>query len=145
LSPSDFLQNRIWSKLDSVILTSATLQIEESFRYVENMYGLSDFDFFTLETDFDYEKQALVFVPDNLGSIKYNAQEIFDFLIKFFLKVPGNTLVLFTSVAMVQECYLALSSGLANTQTQILAQSVSGSKQKQVEAFKKESEKTILL
>ncbi len=145
LNPSDFLQKYIWSRLDSVILTSATLQIEESFSYIENMYGLKDFDFFTLETDFDYAKQALVFVPDNLGSIKFNAQEIFDFLVQFFLKVPGNSLVLFTSVAMVQDCYLALSRWLIHTETQILAQSVSGSKQKQVEAFKKESEKTILL
>jgi len=51
------------------------------------MYSLDDFEFHELETDFDYSKQALLFVPNDMGSIKNNFHEICDFLRDFILVV----------------------------------------------------------
>jgi Rad3-related DNA helicase len=49
------------------------------------MLDLKDFSFKTLESDFDYEKQALLFIPDDLGSVKNNLSFVIDFLQDLFL------------------------------------------------------------
>ncbi len=144
LNPWSFLAETLWQKLDSVVLTSATLQIQESFDYISHMYYLNEFDFYVLKTDFDYSKQSLLFIPNDLGSIKYNLQQVFDFLREFLIRVGGNTLALFTAVSMVRDSYVAINSDLKAQGVNVLAQSVSGSKQKQIEAFKKSANNTVL-
>ena len=80
-----FLKKNLWDKLDNLVLTSATLEVKNSFDYIKNILNLKDdFEFLSLESDFDYSKQALLFIPNDLGSIKYNNPKINDFLLKFF-------------------------------------------------------------
>jgi predicted DnaQ family exonuclease/DinG family helicase len=145
LNPASFLQKQLWSKLDSVLLTSATLKIGDNYTYIQNMYHLFDFDFFTLGTDFDYKKQALVVIPTNLGSVKNNFPRILDFLGLFFASVKGQTMVLFTSFQSIRDTYTGLSQSLKTQWISLLAQWVSGSKQKQIAYFKKHSKNSILL
>jgi len=38
-----------------------------------------------LESDFDYSKQALLYIPDDLGSVKNNFSFVVDFLRDLFL------------------------------------------------------------
>jgi ATP-dependent DNA helicase DinG len=66
LNPGNYLDEKLWNKLDSVVLTSATLQISGSFSYIENILALKDFNFHLFESDFDYSKQATLFVPSDL-------------------------------------------------------------------------------
>jgi len=66
LSPGKFLQSKLWSSLESVVLTSATLQMEDNFSYIKNVLELHDFDTLLLPSDFDYNKQALLFIPQDL-------------------------------------------------------------------------------
>jgi ATP-dependent DNA helicase DinG len=73
--------------LDSCILTSATLKTNNTFDYISNVLNLSNFNFFTLDSDFNYSKQALLYIPDNLGYIKNNNDEIINFLKNFILAV----------------------------------------------------------
>jgi hypothetical protein len=49
------------------------------------MLSLNNFSFKTLESDFDYGKQALLFIPDDLGSVKNNLSFVIDFLQDLFL------------------------------------------------------------
>jgi Rad3-related DNA helicase len=51
------------------------------------MLDLENFTFKTLESDFNYSKQALLYIPDNLGSIKNNLEFVIDFLKDLFLVV----------------------------------------------------------
>jgi len=60
------LEEKLWSKLDSCILTSATLSINNNFDYMKNILNLDKFSFSKLESDFDYKKQALLYIPTDL-------------------------------------------------------------------------------
>jgi len=145
LNPGKFLKTHLWSQLDTAVLTSATLQIEESYWYIQEMLSLEDFDFYTLETDFNYEKQSLLFIPTDLGSIKYNIENILDFLRVFLPKVGWRTLILVTAFSMIQQCFVSLNKDLKSQGIHLLAQSVSGGKQKQIDFFKKHSDTSVLM
>ena len=137
LNPWRFLKNSLWNNLDSIILTSATLKIEESFDYIKNILSLWDFDLHELKTDFDYSKQSLLFIPNDLGSIKHNTEQVFDFFRQLFPIIGGRTLVLFTAFSMIQDCYISLNHYLKEKNIHLLAQSIWWSKRKQIEFFLK--------
>lgn len=145
LEASSFLEQTLWSGLESVILTSATLQLWESFQYLQSLLGLERANCIALESDFDYKQQALVFIPQDLWSIKYNNERILAFLRNFFLIVRGNTLVLFTSFAMIRDCFGQMKLDLEAQGIHLLAQSISGSKHKQIQSFKEHASSSILL
>lgn len=145
LNPGDFLQKNLWDKLDSTILTSATLQIDNSYKYIEEMLSLQDFEFATLETDFDYAKQSLLFIPTDLWSIKHNTSEIIKFLQQILPLIWWRTLILVTAFAMIQQCFVSLNTTLKKEGIHLLAQSVSGGKQKQIEFFKSHADTSILI
>ncbi|MGB2110425.1 MAG: hypothetical protein ACPHY8_00345 [Patescibacteria group bacterium] len=42
------------------------MQISGSFDYLEKILHLKDFDYHIFESDFDYKKQATLFVPTDL-------------------------------------------------------------------------------
>lgn len=145
LHPGSFLQEYLWSKLESVVITSATLQMGDDFAYIRKMLHLEDFETLTLPSDFDYEKQALLYIPQDLGSVKNNVSQILTFLDVFFRTVRGRTLVLFTAFFMIREVFSQLKSSLESENIHLHAQSISGSKHKQIDAFKKHPENSILL
>lgn len=145
LRPGEFLHKNLWTKLESAVLTSATLQMEDNFLYIDRMLQLWDFEKMVLPSDFDYQKQALLFIPEDLGSVKNNLPEIVKFLENFFLKVWGRTLVLFTAFIAIREVYTQLKIQLEKEKINLLAQGVSGSKYKQIDFFKKHPENSILL
>ena len=145
LNPGNFLQEHLWSQLESAVLTSATLQMEDTFSYIQKMLRVEDFETLALPSDFDYQKQALLFIPQDLGNVKNNTTEIVSFLRQFFETVRGRTLVLFTAFFMIREVFSKLKIPLETQGIQIYAQSLWGSKLKQIEAFKKHPESSILL
>jgi len=145
LRPWNFLQSRLWKNIESVLLTSATLQMWDDFSYMKNSLELQSFESMTLPSDFDYNTQALVYIPNDLWSIKYNLAEIINFLWELFHIVKWTTLVLFTSYMNIKETYLSLKAQLQKKDITLLAQSISWWKHKQIEYFKKHSESSILL
>lgn len=145
LKPWEFLEKYIWRELESVLLTSATLQMGDDFSYIKNSLHLYDFETLLLESDFDYSKQALLYIPNDLGSVKYNLEQITQFLEKLFLKIGWQALMLFTSYANIKSVYSTLNMVLKNSGITLLAQAISGGKHKQIEYFKKHSKSSILL
>ncbi len=141
----DFLKSQLWNSLKSVVLTSATLQMGDDFAYVKNVLQLEGFDTLVLPSDFDYSSQALLFIPEDLGSVKNNITQIVDFLEIFFTTVKWRTLVLFTAFFAIREVFTHLKISLEKQDIYLLAQSISGSKHKQIDFFKKRPEKSILL
>ncbi len=145
LHPGKFLAENLWSTLESAILTSATLQMEDDFSYIQKMLQVDDFETLVLPSDFDYQEQALLFIPQDLGNIKNNTTQIIAFLDLFFRAVGGRTLVLFTAFFMIREVFSKLKTSLEQQNIHLLAQSISGSKHKQIDFFKKHPETSILL
>lgn len=145
LKPWNFLKAILWDKIDSVALTSATLKINNTFDYIKNTLHLIDFDFLSFESDFDYSKQALLFIPNDLWSIKYNNPKINEFVSNFLHIVRGNTLVLLTSFNSIKDLYLTLNLPLKKIGTSVLAQWVAGSKHKIANHFKNHASNSVIL
>lgn len=145
LNPWNFLKQLLWDKIPSIALTSATLKINDTFSYIENILHLKDFDFLALKSDFDYAKQALLFIPNDLGTVKYNNPKVQEFVLDFLAIVKGKTLALFTSFNSIREMYLSLHFPLKKLGTTLLSQWVSGSKHKIANHFKKNASNSVIL
>jgi len=147
LNPWDYLSVNLWNKLDSCILTSATLKTSDSFDYLKNILALKDFfsDFYELKSDFNYDKQALLYIPNDLWSIKINNNLVIDFIKNFIQIVKWNTLILFTSFSMIKEVYSSIWLAFKKEKLNIFVQWISWSKHKILSFFKKNPQKSIIL
>src|SRR5438445_815700 len=63
---SAILTERLFDKLDTVILTSATLAVAGSFEFAKTRLGLPYARTLVVPGHFDYQKQALLYVPQQL-------------------------------------------------------------------------------
>lgn len=145
LKPWNFLKKILWDKVDSILLTSATLKINENFDYIKNTLCLDDFDYLYFESDFDYSRQVLLFIPNDLWSIKYNNPRINNFILSFLNIVRGNTLVLLTSFNSIKDLFLTLNIPLKKIWTSVLAQWVAWSKYKIANHFKNYASNSVIL
>ena len=145
LNPWKYLQSKLWKKVKSCVLTSATLQTSHSYDYISNILHLEDFSFLTLKTDFDYKKQALLYMPNDLWNIKNNAPQTIEFLRKLFLAAGWNILVLFTAFAMIKETYTTLDYEMKQEWIQLFAQSIGWWKQKLIDFFIENANSSVLI
>jgi DNA polymerase-3 subunit epsilon/ATP-dependent DNA helicase DinG len=145
LNPWDYLKENLWDKLTSCVLTSATLSTSWNFLYIKGVLALDDFEFYSFESDFDYKKQASLFILTDTWSIKNNLEEITEFLRDFFLAVWGNILVLLTSFMVIKKIYTKSNIPLKKAWINLYAQSIWGSKIKQITLFKEDPNNSILL
>jgi ATP-dependent DNA helicase DinG len=63
---SQILTERLHNKMDSVILTSATLTVAGSFDYTQSRLGLKGAPASLVESQFDFARQSLLYVPPHL-------------------------------------------------------------------------------
>lgn len=145
LNPWEYLVKNLWNKVNSCILTSATFKIEWNFDYFKKILSLQDFDFYSFESDFDYKKQATLFIPTDLWNIKNNSQTIVKFLWRFYSIVRWKVLTLLTSYNIIKEIYTSLNSSLKKEWINLYAQWVAWSKVKLLNFYLANPENSILL
>ena len=96
---SAHLAEKLFRTVDSVILTSATLAVAGKFEFTESRLGLKHARTLTVDGQFDYQKQALLYVPQHLPDprspvfSRAAAEEI----VKILNHSRGRAFVLFTS------------------------------------------------
>jgi ATP-dependent DNA helicase DinG len=104
---SSILAERLFSNVDAIILTSATLAVSGSFDYSQRRLGLRSARSLVVEGLFDYAKQSLLYVPQHLpdprtpGFTAAAAAEI----ARLIETSRGRAFVLFTSYAQMQQVY----------------------------------------
>lgn len=145
LNTGTYLQQKLWNTLESCVITSATLQIWNTFDYISQILCLEDFSSHVLDTDFDYSKQSLLFIPNDLGSIKHNISEVLFFLRGLFLKAWGRALTLTTSFAVIKQIYTDMNRDLKNAGITLYAQSIGGGKHKLIEFYKQSAHNSVLV
>jgi len=145
LNPAEYLNETLWKKLNSCILTSATLSIWDSFDYVKKILKLDEFDFLSFDSDFDYSKQATLFIPTDIWSIKNNSNEIVNFLYRFYSITKWKTLTLLTSFNIIKKIYTSCNIKLKKQWINLYAQSIGWSKTKLLSNFTESSHNSILL
>ncbi|MCC6544727.1 MAG: hypothetical protein IT392_09530 [Nitrospirae bacterium] len=87
---------------DGVVMTSATLSVMNSFDFLKERLGITDFEENVIESPFDYQKQALLYVDKELPPPAKENSEIFNqksvaVIERLINSSRGRALVLFTS------------------------------------------------
>lgn len=116
-SPIDIagtLREHLFGKIDTAVLTSATLSAGGSFNYIEGRIGLDGPAELLLDSPFDFENQALLYIAQGLDDQQADGyQERFDRELLSVLSVSGGrTLVLFTSYGQLRKSRDTLRSAL---------------------------------
>lgn len=140
-----YLRINFWDNLDNCFLLSATLSVAENFDYVKKSLHLENFEFTIYETDFDYKKQATLYIPKDIGSIKNNFSKVLEFLQEAITVLKWNTMILFTSLSAVRNVYINLNFYTQSIGSKLLAQSIYWSKNKVLESFLHSHNNSIIL
>ena len=83
----------------SWLFTSATLQVNKQFKHFANNIGLVDYQSGVWDSPFDYEKQSLLYLPENLpqpSDFSYTI-ELMKAVLPVLQASQGRAFVLFTS------------------------------------------------
>jgi len=104
------LRECLWSKLECAVLTSATLAVGGGFEYIRQRLGLEHARESVLPSHFDYQSQALLYVPPDLPDPRtpqFAVQAAAR--IRRLLEITrGRAFVLFTSYAQMNDIYQRL-------------------------------------
>jgi ATP-dependent DNA helicase DinG len=104
------LREALWSKLESSVLTSATLAVGGGFEYIRQRLGVEHARELVLPSHFDYQNQALLYVPPDLPDPRTPqfAAKAADRIRKLLEITRGRAFVLFTSYAQMRDIYQRL-------------------------------------
>ncbi|WP_017755549.1 ATP-dependent DNA helicase DinG [Calidifontibacillus oryziterrae] len=145
IDPSDILADQLFAKKDSVILTSATLAVKNSFEYIKERIGLNDFEVLTkiIPSPFSYKDQVQLLIPTDVPQIKDVDQEQFikeiaDRIVEIARITKGRMLLLFTAFDMLEKTYYAVKQSSALDSFVLIGQGISsGSREKLTKNFKR--------
>ncbi len=111
---SSLLKERLFEKVDTAILTSATLSTGGNFRFIRSRLGLERAEELLLGSHFDFTRQAILYLPKDLpepreeGWVRRACLE----LEKILEASKGRAFVLFTSNAQMETVYRSLRGKL---------------------------------
>lgn len=150
------LREHLFSKIPSVIMTSATLaagsgnvrkiqseeEIDRAFAFFRSRIGLTDVDSLLLGSPFDYRRQATLILPQNLPDLQKSesaadATRFYDAVMNYLQETEGGAFVLFTSYTFLKRAVSALTGRLAALKYPLLTQGEGIPRTKMLEEFKK--------
>ncbi len=112
---SAILRQALFDRFDSIVLTSATLAVANGFEYIKGRLGLEGARELIVPSHFDYESQALFYVPRDMPDPRDS-----DFAQKATMRIRqlleitrGRAFCLFTSLAQMQQVHDALLGQLS--------------------------------
>ncbi|MED4127040.1 ATP-dependent DNA helicase DinG [Shouchella miscanthi] len=150
---NDRLADDFFATKHSVVLTSATLTVNQSFDYAQKRLGLEDFGVRTqkIASPFSYEKQLKVFIPTDIPDVRAHNDQLFiqDVSIKLWRLTESTNkkaLVLFTSYDMLKQVYQYVKDLDEYGQLTLIGQGVtSGSRSRLLKLFRQANGASILL
>jgi len=142
LNIAEKLKEHIYDTKNTVVMTSATLTVKNSFDYYQERLGLDNempdrYVTLQLGSPFDYKKQSSLLIPNflkNPKDIKFN-EESAQFLKEIISVYNKRTLILFTSYSHLNSVYRHLMKELNMQDRLILAQNISGNRSAVIDQF----------
>jgi ATP-dependent DNA helicase DinG len=104
---SQILRERLFEQFDTVVLTSATLTVGNRFEFIRHRLGLDHAKERALPPEFDYEKQAMLYLPPNMPDVRnpaYTAKAA-DEIVNLLETSQGRAFCLFTSYSQMNELF----------------------------------------
>jgi ATP-dependent DNA helicase DinG len=104
---SSILEEKLFDSLDTVILTSATLAVGETFEFAERRLGIRHTRSLVVPSHFEYAKQALLYVPQHLPDPRSPAfpRAAGEEITRILRHSRGRAFVLFTSYQQMRMVY----------------------------------------
>jgi ATP-dependent DNA helicase DinG len=104
------LRECLWTKLESSVLTSATLAVGGGFDYIRGRLGVEYARDLVLPSHFDYQTQALLYVPPDLPDPRTPqfAAKAAERIRRLLEITRGRAFVLFTSYAQMRDVHQRL-------------------------------------
>ena len=140
------LDEKLFSRKESVVMTSATLSTAGTFDHIVERTGFVESEQLLLGSPFDYPRAALLCVPNDMpepNSWAYQSaveQAITDSV----LAAGGRTMALFTSHASLQATASQIRGDLEARGINVLAQGVDGTPGQLVRRFREEPKSLLL-
>jgi len=104
---SGILNERLFSSVQSAVLTSATMTANGRFDFIKSRLGIGDARELIVESHFDYETQAVLYLPARMPDPRN--REFLDASVEEIVQIlevtGGRAFVLFTSAASMRETY----------------------------------------
>lgn len=140
------LEERLFSKKKSVVLTSATLSTQGNFDYIRERVGLADSGQLLVGSPFDYTKAALLLLPEDMPMLDNQGfqQASDDLLTELGKRLNGHTLVLFTSHSALRTTARNIRAPLEVEGVKVLAQGIDGSPRQILQSFNQDPKSIIL-
>jgi ATP-dependent DNA helicase DinG len=142
------LHARAFSDKETVIFTSATLAVADSFSYFKRGVGLEALSAheMVLASPFDYLSQALLCLPTDLRQLDDPSfvEQVASVVGDIAETIDGRTLVLFTSHQQLREVAERLRIRIARSHLRVLAQNVDGTRRQLLTQFQ-DDPRSILL
>jgi ATP-dependent DNA helicase DinG len=104
---SGILEEKLFSNMQSAVLTSATMTAGGSFDFIKGRLGIGDARQLIVESHFDFENQAVLYLPQRMPDprsrdfLEASVEEI----VQILEATRGRAFVLFTSVASMRQTY----------------------------------------
>lgn len=104
---SQILEQRLFEEVPTAVLTSATLAVAGDFEYLKKRLGLPGARSLIVDSPFDYQKQALLYVPQHMPEprsatfTQFAAREV----VKLLKLSEGRAFCLFTSYQQLKAVY----------------------------------------
>ena len=134
-------------RMESIILTGATLTTQGNFEHITKRLYTDDYRKVELETSFNYEESTLLYVPTDMPepSQRRDYQRMLERgVIELAAELEGRLMVLFTSYAQLRETSRAVTPRLTLGNIVVYDQSFGGSRDALLESFKN-ADKAVLM
>jgi ATP-dependent DNA helicase DinG len=111
---SQILREKLFEAFDTVILTSATLTVAGRFEFIRQRMGLDHAKETALPPEFDYEQQALLYLPQRVPDVRDGrfTEKAADEIATLLELSEGRAFCLFTSYAQMNELFERLRERL---------------------------------
>ena len=114
INVSSILADRLFSQIDTVVLTSATLATGGHFQFIRGRLGLGRAEELVVESHFDFERQAIFYVPRDIPEPRESGwtEEACSHLEGILGASQGRAFLLFTSYAQMERVHSHLEGRL---------------------------------
>ena len=109
VNAAEELQEQVFSKIDRVVLTSATLTTDKGFEFIQERIGFEPQEQSILDSPFDYSNQALIYISGDLPEPSEEMEKYASAMARRCGELveisQGRAFILFTSYALMDQVY----------------------------------------
>jgi len=108
---ADLLRSNVFDRLQSTVLTSATMTVENGFEFFRRRLGLEQAETLAVESPFDHRAQAVLYLPRAMPAPSDPAflERALEEILALLDVTGGRAFLLFTSYAQMERVHAELS------------------------------------